>query len=233
MHDVKGAKEPAAPIICRIEMPLPENYPTYHREITTAHPDASFEVLSRSETDKGDVIEDINVSGRLESKELEDELKMGRNIKEVEVLETSELASVFRVTLKKTPVTKIYSELHLLMRYPVDFSGGVVKLLVVAHTDKVQKLFSRLKEIAPGTTISAIHHNAAGNAPDTLTPRQREVFKLAMDAGYWDVPRRTNLTSLATQARVSKSTMWETLATIEMKLMRDLKEKQSGIFGQF
>jgi predicted DNA binding protein len=48
-----------------------------------------------------------------------------------------------------------------------------------------------------------------------LTPRQREVFEIASREGYWDVPRRINLTELAGLLEVAKSTLSDQLQRIE------------------
>ena len=48
-----------------------------------------------------------------------------------------------------------------------------------------------------------------------LTPRQREVFEVASREGYWDVPRRINLTELAGLLNVAKSTLSNQLQRIE------------------
>jgi predicted DNA binding protein len=48
-----------------------------------------------------------------------------------------------------------------------------------------------------------------------LTVRQREVFEIASREGYWDVPRRINLTELAGLLEVAKSTLSNQLQRIE------------------
>jgi len=51
--------------------------------------------------------------------------------------------------------------------------------------------------------------------PRLLTPRQREVFEAASREGYWDVPRRINLTELAGLLSIAKSTLSNQLQRIE------------------
>lgn len=226
----KQGKAEGSPVLAMLEMPMPEDYPTYHGGVARAHPGCEFEVLSRVETREGEVMEDVSITGPdLDAATLLSELRQATKVRTVELLESSPTSVVYRVTLDMTPVTRIFAELHLLMRYPVRFTGGTVSLLVVAAQPKVSRLYQLLREVAPDTILAAIRHESGSSPPGVLTPRQKEIFKLAMDAGYWDIPRRINLTDLATLARVSKSTMWESLATVEMKLLRELKQRNPGL----
>ncbi|HTT25710.1 MAG TPA: helix-turn-helix domain-containing protein, partial [Thermoplasmata archaeon] len=52
-----------------------------------------------------------------------------------------------------------------------------------------------------------------------LTPSQRTLLLQAVAAGYFDVPRRTSLTRLASRLAKSKSTVSEMLAIVEHKLV--------------
>ena len=61
--------------------------------------------------------------------------------------------------------------------------------------------------------------------------RQREVFEVASREGYWDVPRRINLTELAGLLNVAKSTLSNQLQRIESAVFHAFTEeirRQSG-----
>lgn len=55
-----------------------------------------------------------------------------------------------------------------------------------------------------------------------LSERQREVFKLARDRGYYEWPREVSATELADELGVSKATTLEHLRKAEAKIMRSL-----------
>ena len=57
-----------------------------------------------------------------------------------------------------------------------------------------------------------------------LTPRQREVFDLAVQEGYYDSPRRITLTSLAEKLSVSKSTVCELIHIIEHRIVNEFSD---------
>lgn len=212
-------------VVCRITMPLHPDYGTYHHELSTRHPELEFSVLSRMELGHGELMEDVAVSGRHVITDLTQEMKGGKGVRSVQTLERSEHLVVYRLVIQVTPLTKILKELHLLMRYPTPFDDGVVKLLVVADDRGITQLLSRLIEIAPNTKITSVHHDSINGPASVLTPRQREVFRVAMSAGYWEVPRRASLADIALTANVAKSTLSEMLATIEMKLLREAREQ--------
>jgi predicted DNA binding protein len=55
----------------------------------------------------------------------------------------------------------------------------------------------------------------------TLSPRQSEVVEAALDAGYFDWPRRIDAEQLAAEFDVAHSTLLEHLRKAEKKLIED------------
>ena len=55
-----------------------------------------------------------------------------------------------------------------------------------------------------------------------LTPRQHEVILRALDKGYFDYPRKTNLSALAKELKITKSTLVEILRRAERKTLTSL-----------
>lgn len=56
-----------------------------------------------------------------------------------------------------------------------------------------------------------------------LSERQREIFDLAQDEGYYMWPRETSATELATQVDISKTTFLEHLRKAEAKILGQIK----------
>ena len=54
---------------------------------------------------------------------------------------------------------------------------------------------------------------------DQLSDRQREVFELARERGYYDTPRRASGSDLADELELSKATLHEHLRKVESKLL--------------
>ena len=224
------AKEEGRSIVARIRMPLPEGYPTYHRAIASSHPDVQFVVLERMEIAGNAVVEDVRVAGGATAGHLLEELKHSRGVRSVERIENAQNAAVYRLTIDMPPLSEILKELRLVTRFPVSFSGAEGRLLVVAPKGKVRTLLSRMLKIAPETRVEAIRSEVFEGPTGLLTPRQQEVFQVALSVGYWDVPRRATLADIALRLHVAKSSISETLAMIEKKLLHEIHESDLQLF---
>lgn len=211
-------------LICRLIIPLPADYPTYHGEVPAKFPDLHFEILSRMPSGTV-VMEDIVARGERLPDDLLEVFRKARGVTDVAILEQSERAMMLRVTFDMSPGTTIYTGLKIPLRYPISFDNGVARMLVVAPEDKLRSFYAEFKKVAPDTSIAGIHQNAVAGPESLLTPKQEEVFRMAMGLGYWDAPRRINLTELADLRHVAKSTLAETLAQVEKKLLYELRDQ--------
>jgi len=59
----------------------------------------------------------------------------------------------------------------------------------------------------------------AGQSPDVLTPRQREVLRFAFERGYYEWPREVDAKTLADELGIAKATMLEHLRKAEGKVL--------------
>ena len=57
----------------------------------------------------------------------------------------------------------------------------------------------------------------------SLTDKQRQIFGLAVDEGYYDIPKRTDLTKLAKLMKISVATLQEHLKRAESKIIPKMK----------
>jgi len=88
---------------------------------------------------------------------------------------------------------------------------------------------SKLLELAIRHSLSAaIEQVSAPRYAGMLTPRQRQVVLTAMKAGYFDFPRRINLTTLAERLSIKPSTLSEILRSAEYKMAKDFLERMSS-----
>ncbi len=216
--------DPDHHLVCRMSLPLPEGYCCY-RDVSVSHPDLDFEVLGCMPVGPDQMVEDVRVKGTNVDGALLDELRKSWDVKSVEVVQSSGNSTVHRLTLATCPIIAIHQDLRLLPTFPFGVKDGIVTMLVTGTVEQVRSLFARLKEHLPGVTFAAIHRSCVDGRESLLTPRQVEVFQTAMAAGYWDVPRRTNMTLLAEVFHVSKSTLSETLANIESRLLHEVRDE--------
>ncbi|SNR50060.1 helix-turn-helix domain-containing protein [Halorubrum vacuolatum] len=119
---------------------------------------------------------------------------------------------------------------------PVRVSDGIEHWSVfVSDTDR-ERLHERLDKVAETQdaeiTVTKIttRTNASTSEPvrlSLLSPRQREVFELACEHGYYSWPREVTTRELAEKAGISKTTLLEHLRKSEAKLLGPAIERMS------
>ena len=217
---------------CRLSVPLPKTGNVPLQYVSGKHPELQFRLLSFLITEDHRIIEDVDVLGQdWNWKELLGDLSVYPGVISVQKLHESSGGVLFRlVTQTSDPLQaglRSVEDLGIGIRLPFTISNGELQFLLVADNQKLQRLFRKARRIVPGTQVRAIYPSADPGPDRLLTPRQAQVFRVAMSAGYWDIPRRANLGEIAQRFRVSKSTISETLAHIENKLLHELAEGQA------
>lgn len=133
--------------------------------------------------------------------------------------------TLYHGTIDLTPeYMRVVSELGALLRYPRLVENGRHTLEVVARTSQIRDLIERLGRIAHDVEVLRFGRGPMRSCPARLSPRQVALLHRALAAGYFDVPRRITLTSLATKLGRSKSGLSRALAVIE----RDLVEASAA-----
>jgi predicted DNA binding protein len=100
----------------------------------------------------------------------------------------------------------------------------------VADRDTLAGLVAALREVSDTVRLRRISETPTATAPretvnvslDTLTETQRETLRRAVEAGYFDTPRRTSLAELAAEFGVSKSAVSRRLQAAERHLVDEL-----------
>jgi predicted DNA binding protein len=132
------------------------------------------------------------------------------------------------------PEDSIDTHLHgrgFIRESPVWMYDGHEHWSVVIHADRdeVQQKLDTIRE-EEGATIKINHITSSASDPSDQSPhrtnilsqRQREVFELARQEGYYDWPRGTSVESLADQLELSKSTLLEHLRKAEAKILTQM-----------
>ncbi len=112
-------------------------------------------------------------------------------------------------------------DIGIVPRTPFEVRDGWVEWSIEATRDDNRELIHRLKaDKLPHRLVSTRNSRSR-----LLTPRQREVFEVATREGYWDVPRRINLTELAQVLGVAKSTLSSQLQRVESSVFHAFTEE--------
>jgi len=88
--------------------------------------------------------------------------------------------------------------------------------LLAARRSSIEVLVKALRERELDPEVVSIR---SAKASSLLTERQEKIIKLAFRLGFFEFPKRINLTSLAKKLGVSKSTLSETLRSGESKIV--------------
>lgn len=96
-------------------------------------------------------------------------------------------------------------------------SGGTARVAVSGGRVDVRRFASRLHDLgAPLVARKVLHVPPARRL---LTAAQHEALRLAVDAGYYQIPRPLNLHDLAAQAGVSAAALSERLRRAEGRVL--------------
>jgi hypothetical protein len=111
-------------------------------------------------------------------------------------------------------------------------AGRLTLRFHVADFEQLQSVVAALRETYPEMDIRRLLQSPAADPPGTdvfvdrgrLTARQLEVLRTAYEMGYFQRPRRTNATAVATELGITPSTFSEHLAAGQRKLLGDVLE---------
>ena len=108
----------------------------------------------------------------------------------------------------------------LIPKTPFQVSDGWVRWEFDGPSDRVKHLIDEFQVERVPHRIRSI----GTRGKRLLTERQRYIFDRVMESGYYEYPRRTNLTQLAERLDTSTSSLSETLMRIEKRVMQGFQE---------
>lgn len=104
-------------------------------------------------------------------------------------------------------------------------SGSIIVTLTVPARETLREIISDLRTV--GATVDVEWLVNGGDSTrtaeidvSTITEKQQEALELAMEAGYYETPRRTDLGDIAAELGISESATSQRLNGAETKLVR-------------
>ncbi len=182
-----------------------------------AHPFVRMDVLSFSEVTPDVSISDYWISGA--PGQWANELLTFDEILKVDSLAEVGGGCLYRVTFQNPPIVYLYRRLSLPLQFPRRIQAGSIFWEVVARRTEFDEVMRYAREIDPGLTVVSIRRRPLRTHLPMLSEVQRRLLTEAMAAGYFAVPRGITLTALARQLNRSKSSISESIALIEKKLL--------------
>ncbi|MCL4324146.1 MAG: helix-turn-helix domain-containing protein [Candidatus Thermoplasmatota archaeon] len=212
-------------LVCRLKIPLPRDQ-AYIQRASERFPEVVFEVNGYIPYPDS-VLLDLRLTGLSSKADVVGFIRSSPDVRSVEILRTSRETAALRImsVLPGTSVIRMQTELKLIPNFPVSIQEGTMTLMVAGTGTRIRQLVQRVREEIPETDITAVRKEFLDHPGQLLTPHQLSLFRTAISSGYWDVPRRVTLTDLASLMNVSKSTISETLASIEKKLLHEAADQ--------
>ncbi|ODR83178.1 hypothetical protein BG842_14330 [Haladaptatus sp. W1] len=127
--------------------------------------------------------------------------------------------TVFRNEATSHETYDIFRDTGTMPEYPVTVRNGSVDVTVTETRERVVELKRALEGM--GATVEIVAVRTTGDSSGLLTERQAEIVDLAVEEGYYEVPRRCSITRLAELLDVSKSTVSGVLHRAESRLVHE------------
>jgi predicted DNA binding protein len=203
-------------VTCRLRISLAPS--SWLHRFTTRNPEFRLELFDRVPIAPRRSLAEVRFHGPRDPG-WEAEFQQMPGIEQIEVLEQDELSALCQIIHVTPPWLATARRLRVIWRHPIWVMEGVARWEVVGTEDRVRELLSTIAPTVENVRVDAIVRGAGERPTETLTPRQSELLRRAVNEGYFDVPRRISLTELAGRLSVCKSTLSERLAIVERKLI--------------
>jgi len=198
--------------ICRLRLSLPPPY--WHPKLSKSHPESSIDVMGYSLTDEG-MFADVRAH-TLDMGAWIEALHAYADIYDVKPLGRAHRATTARVYYERNKFITALCRLHLILRTPFTIRDGVAEVTMAGPKVSIKRFI----EMFPALHIQVeATYDSEREEETLLTPHQSAMFRMALAAGYYEVPRHVTLTELAVRAGITTSSLSEMLAVIEKKVL--------------
>ncbi|MFC7047253.1 helix-turn-helix domain-containing protein [Halobacteriaceae archaeon GCM10025711] len=195
---------------------------SWMRELSTAHPDATFQVLAALPADDTGIAL-VKVHSP-DYRAVVADLEARPTTVAVEPLDVTEDAVTVEIETAVPLLLGPVQESAVPLETPFPVQDGVATLQLTASRDRLSSFVHALDEA--GMTHDVLYVRETGDDESLLTDYQSRLLRTAIDAGYYDTPRRTTLTELADQVGIAKSTASEMLHRAEERVMKRFTERE-------
>lgn len=194
---------------------LPKDSWGYH--YSRAHPDVRIELLDRVEVAPDKLLVEVRMIGEAAGAFAE-EWERFPMIASVETHLQGERNVLYRIQMVPPSIHTVTVRHRVLTRYPIVIQDGWSRFETFASAPQMRGFLADLRlQVGPGQ-IESVRRGVAPLERLGLTPTQDSVFREAVSAGYYAVPREISLSALASRVGRSKSTVSVTLMKIEKAL---------------
>ncbi len=197
---------------------MPRTFPVWS-DLFRVHPDLKVEALNRFLANSRHIVVEARIRGE-PSRDWSEVLRALPKVVSATRLDRIGRPNDYRLTWE---APEYYAS--LLRKY--DLLGVIPFALTARHVDitlalsraRLQQLVRDASKRRFETEVLEVRPLPRRTGLGDLTSKQRERFQIAVQRGYFDVPRRTTLTELARTCSVGKSALSESLALARQKVL--------------
>lgn len=104
-------------------------------------------------------------------------------------------------------------------------ANAIIVIVIVPSRSALRDVISDLREVNASVSVEWLVNGGGDSATaeidvSTITTKQRDALETALELGYYDTPRKTDLSELATQLDISESAASQRLNAAETKLVK-------------
>jgi predicted DNA binding protein len=202
--------------LASLRLRIPRN--VWTSPFSLAHPEVRIEALNRTEVSKDLSVSDYWISGQPPGVWAR-EIQSYSDVTRVDSLAEVGDGCLYRITYRNPPVVYLYQRLGLPIQFPLRIQGGSLTWEVVARFSEFQAIMEHVRTADPNVKVLSVRRRPLRSHLPLLSETQHRLLSQAMSAGYFAVPRGITLTELARRLNRSKSSISESIALIEKKLL--------------
>lgn len=203
-------------LVATLHLRVPDS--VWYGPFSRRHPTAVIEVLGRGEVGRRVLVADHWISGR-PAGIWRKEIARSPDVVHVDCLTEVGEGSLYRVRFVGPPVVGLYRRLEIPLPFPMRIQNGFIQWEVVARPPQFRQIIAFARSIDPTVRIAWARKTPLRAHVPQLTRAQAALLRRAIAEGYFAVPRRITLVDLAREVNRSKSSVSETMARIELKLL--------------
>jgi len=196
----------------RIEVRLPEGH--WAGDVTRSHPSAILRIEEHMPLSKGRGTAKIT-----STEDISTTVMAHDGIEDFAIVDSNRYSVVIAAT--GGGFLRPMQDIGIIPHTPFEVRDGWVDWIFECPRENIRDMIAQFKD--KGIPHRLISTRSVSSR--LLTPRQREVFDVAMREGFYDVKRRITLTELAKLLNISKSTLSVQMHKIEHSVMETFSDE--------
>ena len=204
----------------RLHVTLPEH--VWVGEISSRYPDVRFRVLAALPSDDETGVGLLELAGD-DLPTVVGEIERNDGVGAVDILESSRDTVLIQFTTTEHLLLLTMRDAGIPLELPLVIEAGTATVDVTAPHEQLSALKAQFEMV--GVDFEVVYLYETTSSDRLLTDRQTEIVAHAIEAGYYDTPRTTTLTELATDLDIAKSTLSETLHRAEGRIVKQFGDR--------